>query len=126
MEQRLLMLSQIGFSFLLIALISNIITIISFKINKDFFKEKIFFYSVYFACISIIISFFSLMGSFVISDFSNFIVFQNSHSSKPLLYKITGTWGNHEGSMLLWLLIMSLYTSVFSFNNSLKSLTEYL
>jgi len=114
------MLSQIGFTFLFIAFISNIVTIISYKINKDFFKEKIFYYSVYFACISIIVSFFSLMGSFVTSDFSNFNVFQNSHSSNPLLYKITATWGNHEGSMLLWLLIMSLYTSVFSFNNSLS------
>ena len=36
----------------------------------------------------------------LVSDFSNYNVFQNSHSSKPLLYKITGTWGNHEGSML--------------------------
>ena len=36
----------------------------------------------------------------ILSDFSNFNVFQNSHSAKPLIYKISGTWGNHEGSML--------------------------
>jgi cytochrome c-type biogenesis protein CcmF len=60
------------------------------------------------------------MFAYISSDFSNFIVFQNSHSSKPLLYKITGTWGNHEGSMLLWLLIMSLYNVFFSFNITLE------
>ncbi|HIC42253.1 MAG TPA: heme lyase CcmF/NrfE family subunit, partial [Pelagibacterales bacterium] len=60
------------------------------------------------------------MFAYISSDFSNFNVFQNSHSSKPLLYKITGTWGNHEGSMLLWLLIMSLYNVFFSFNITLE------
>jgi cytochrome c-type biogenesis protein CcmF len=60
------------------------------------------------------------MFAYISSDFSNFNVFQNSHSSKPLLYKITGTWGNHEGSMLLWLLIMSLYNVFFSFNTTLE------
>ena len=66
------------------------------------------------------LSFFALMFAYISSDFSNFNVFQNSHSSKPLLYKITGTWGNHEGSMLLWLLIMSLYNVFFSFNITLE------
>jgi cytochrome c-type biogenesis protein CcmF len=49
-----------------------------------------------------------LMWSFAVSDFSVENVYQNSHSLKPLLYKITGTWGNHEGSMVLWLLILAL------------------
>ena len=61
-----------------------------------------------------IISFFSLMSAYILSDFSNFNVFQNSHSDKPLIYKISGTWGNHEGSMLLWLSILSLYAFFFS------------
>ena len=43
-----------------------------------------------------------LMQAFVVSDFSVVTVADNSHSAKPLLYKFTGTWGNHEGSMLLW------------------------
>jgi cytochrome c-type biogenesis protein CcmF len=43
------------------------------------------------------------------SDFSVANVFENSHSLKPLVYKITGVWGNHEGSMLLWVLILSLF-----------------
>ena len=49
-----------------------------------------------------------LVWSSVVDDFSVLNVTQNSHSLKPLLYKITGTWGNHEGSILLWCLILSL------------------
>jgi len=59
------------------------------------------------------------MLAYLSSDFTNFNVFENSHSSKPLIYKIAGTWGNHEGSMLLWLLILSLYSLLFSFNKTL-------
>ena len=44
-----------------------------------------------------------------VSDFSVLNVGENSHSMKPLLYKITGVWGNHEGSMLLWVLILALF-----------------
>ncbi len=51
----------------------------------------------------------ALMWAFVTSDFSLRLVVQNSHSAKPMLYKISGTWGNHEGSMLLWVLIVSLF-----------------
>ena len=53
-------------------------------------------------------SFFVLMYSHIISDFSVLNVFQNSHTTKPLLYKITGVWGNHEGSMLLWILVLAI------------------
>jgi cytochrome c-type biogenesis protein CcmF len=51
----------------------------------------------------------ALMWAFVTSDFSLRLVVLNSHSMKPMLYKISGTWGNHEGSMLLWVLIVSLF-----------------
>ncbi|WP_339767300.1 heme lyase CcmF/NrfE family subunit [uncultured Pseudosulfitobacter sp.] len=51
----------------------------------------------------------ALMWAFVTSDFSLRLVVQNSHSAKPMLYKISGTWGNHEGSMLLWVLIVTLF-----------------
>ena len=51
----------------------------------------------------------ALMYAFVTSDFSLSLVVANSHSAKPLLYKVTGVWGNHEGSMLLWVLIVTLY-----------------
>ena len=59
--------------------------------------------------ISSLISFFLLMYSHVVSDFSVLNVFQNSHTTKPLLYKISGVWGNHEGSMLLWILVLTLF-----------------
>ena len=54
----------------------------------------------------ILVAFFTLMFAYVVSDFSLLNVYQNSHSAKPLLYKITGVWGNHEGSMLLWVLVL--------------------
>jgi len=55
------------------------------------------------------IAFFSLMWAFVVSDFTVSLVVQSSHSAKPLLYKISGVWGNHEGSMVLWVFILSLF-----------------
>ena len=61
----------------------------------------------------VIVSFFSLVASFVSSDFSNETVFNHSHTTKPLFYKISGTWGNHEGSLLLWLLVLTLFISLF-------------
>ncbi|MCR9126135.1 MAG: heme lyase CcmF/NrfE family subunit [Rhodobacteraceae bacterium] len=54
-------------------------------------------------------AFAALMYAFVTSDFSLKLVVENSHSAKPMLYKISGTWGNHEGSMLLWVLIVALF-----------------
>ena len=50
-----------------------------------------------------------LVYAFVTSDFSLVLVAENSHTTKPLIYKIAGVWGNHEGSMVLWVLILSLY-----------------
>src|ERR1700704_1156147 len=55
------------------------------------------------------IAFGALKICYVRSDFSVINVFENSHSAKPLIYKISGVWGNHEGSMLLWVLILSLF-----------------
>jgi cytochrome c-type biogenesis protein CcmF len=54
----------------------------------------------------VLTAFFTLMFAYVVSDFSILNVYQNSHTAKPLLYKITGVWGNHEGSMLLWVLVL--------------------
>ena len=61
----------------------------------------------------VVISFLSLILSFIKSDFSNETVFNNSHTTKPLFYKISGTWGNHEGSLLLWLLVLTLFIFIF-------------
>ncbi len=54
-------------------------------------------------------SFAALTYGFVTSDFSLKVVYANSHTDKPMLYKIAGVWGNHEGSMLLWVLILALF-----------------
>ena len=61
----------------------------------------------------IILSFFGLIIAFINSDFSNSTVFNHSHTTKPLFYKISGTWGNHEGSLLLWLLVLTLFIFLF-------------
>jgi cytochrome c-type biogenesis protein CcmF len=57
----------------------------------------------------VLLAFLALMHAYVTSDFSVLNVVQNSHSAKPLLYKFTGVWGNHEGSMVLWVLILTIY-----------------
>jgi len=63
-----------------------------------------------------------LMYSYVINDTTVMNVVQNSHSAKPLLYKITGTWGNHEGSLVLWVLILALCgAAVSAFGRDLPS-----
>ncbi|MBS3650784.1 heme lyase CcmF/NrfE family subunit [Pseudaminobacter sp. 19-2017] len=55
------------------------------------------------------IAFAALTATYIQSDFSVANVWENSHSLKPMLYKVTGTWGNHEGSMLLWVLILTFF-----------------
>jgi len=57
----------------------------------------------------IVAAFAALTHAFVVSDFSVKLVADNSHSLKPMIYKISGVWGNHEGSMLLWVLILALF-----------------
>ena len=57
----------------------------------------------------------ALMHAYVVSDFTVINVIQNSHTDKPLLYKITGVWGNHEGSMLLWVFMLSLCSGAVAF-----------
>src|SRR5258708_23487708 len=65
-------------------------------------------------------SFTALVWLHVTSDFSVANVFENSHSLKPLIYKVTGVWGNHEGSMLLWVSILALFGGlVAAFGNTL-------
>ena len=59
--------------------------------------------------IAVLFAFTMLTVAFVTSDFSVKLVASNSHSLKPMLYKVSGVWGNHEGSMLLWILILAFY-----------------
>jgi len=62
----------------------------------------------------VFLSFATLVYSFVVSDFSVALVASHSHSAKPLIYKISGTWGNHEGSLLLWIVILVLFGGIFA------------
>ncbi len=61
------------------------------------------------------LAFGALTYAFVVSDFSVITVAQNSHTTKPLIYKITGVWGNHEGSMLLWVFVLAIYSAIMTF-----------
>jgi cytochrome c-type biogenesis protein CcmF len=72
-------------------------------------KIKIISISVKGILISSLFSFFILIYLHIISDFSVLNVFQNSHTTKPLFYKITAVWGNHEGSMLLWIIVLTIF-----------------
>jgi cytochrome c-type biogenesis protein CcmF len=70
----------------------------------------------------LLLAFLALMHAYVVSDFSVANVAINSHSTKPLLYRISGVWGNHEGSMLLWVLILALFgAAVAVFGNNLPA-----
>ena len=109
------MASLIGYYSLIFGLCSSflilIISVKNFK-DKNIFDKKIIsitFLQLFF----VIVSFFGLIASFVNSDFSNQTVFNHSHTTKPLFYKISGTWGNHEGSLLLWLLVLTLFIFLF-------------
>ncbi|WP_455479725.1 heme lyase CcmF/NrfE family subunit [Bartonella sp. B23] len=59
-----------------------------------------------------LLSFLIIVHAYIVSDFSVLNVVENSHSEKPLLYKITGIWGNHEGSMLLWVLSLAFFSAL--------------
>jgi cytochrome c-type biogenesis protein CcmF len=62
------------------------------------------------------IAFLLLIYCYATSDFSVVNVYENSHTAKPFIYKITGTWGNHEGSMLLWVWVLTLFTAAYAVN----------
>ena len=106
--------NYIGFYALLFGLVISFILIVKsilFLKNKN--KVDNFFSLLSSQFILTVISFLSLVYSFVNSDFSNNTVFNHSHTSKPLFYKISGTWGNHEGSLLLWLLVLTFFIMIF-------------
>ena len=96
---------------LFVSLILIIVTFINFKLNKSLNFN--IFGTVVLQFVLICVSFFALVFAFIYSEFNNAAVYYNSHTSKPLFYKISGTWGNHEGSLLLWLLVLSLFTLIF-------------
>ena len=60
----------------------------------------------------VVFAFAALTTVYVTSDFSVNNVWENSHSAKPMIFKVSGVWGNHEGSMLLWVLILALFAAL--------------
>ena len=110
------MLSNLGNLLLLLSVLLSILIIyISFKCLNT--PNNFIFKSIYQISIlqstSILVCFFTLIAAFLVSDFSLINVYQNSHSLKPIFYKISGTWGNHEGSLLLWVIILTIFSFLF-------------
>ena len=117
------MASLIGFYSLIFGLCCSFLIILLSVKNfryKNIFDNKIIsltFLQLFF----VVVSFLGLILSFVNSDFSNETVFNHSHTTKPLFYKISGTWGNHEGSLLLWLLVLTLFIFIFLLKSKKQS-----
>ncbi|MDC1050085.1 heme lyase CcmF/NrfE family subunit [Candidatus Pelagibacter sp.] len=108
--------NQIGYYSLILGLLLSIllcgVSIKDFNNTNKQINQNILSLS-FLQLVFVIVSFLSLIISFINSDFSNETVFNNSHTTKPLFYKISGTWGNHEGSLLLWLLVLTLFIFLF-------------
>ena len=108
--------NQIGYYSLLLGLLSSfllcIVSVKDFNSSNNKINQNILSLS-FLQLMLVVVSFLSLIISFVNSDFSNETVFNNSHTTKPLFYKISGTWGNHEGSLLLWLMVLTLFIFLF-------------
>ena len=109
------MASLIGYYSLIFGLICSFVIVYLSIINlRDInILDKRIILSAFIQFSFVVISFFGLIISFINSDFSNETVFNHSHTTKPLFYKISGTWGNHEGSLLLWLLVLTLFIFIF-------------
>ena len=113
------MIAELGLIFLILSIIFSLshclypslksilsINLINIKILPKKISNLVF--------VTTLLSFCCLTYCFIISDFSLLITSQNSNSQLPLIYKITGVWGNHEGSMLLWLLVMTFFGFLFA------------
>ncbi len=112
----------IGFALLLLVLsisislpLFNFVSLRKKTPTKFLELEKISFYLTALSFVAAAISQLCLIYSFIISDYSIANVYQNSHHLKPLIYKVSGSWGNHEGSMLLLISILSAYSFGFAF-----------
>jgi len=110
------MLSNIGISLVVLVLILSFLTIytayLDLKTSNQFIKVSIYKLSLFQTTFTVL-SFFTLIIGFINSDFSLINVYENSHTTKPFFYKIAGTWGNHEGSLLLWINILVIFSYLF-------------
>ena len=118
-----MILSQIGYySLIFVLAISILILFFCFKqlkfLNKNYYSNLINLNFLQF--LLVVISFSSLIFSFLNSQFINRTVYENSHTTKPFFYKLSGTWGNHEGSLLLWILVLIIFCLLFLFTSQKK------
>ena len=114
------MISNFGNLLLFISIVLSLSIIYlsnkNLKLNGNQITKNIFQLSLIQSTL-VIICFFTLIAAFIVSDFSLITVYQNSHSMKPIFYKITGTWGNHEGSLMLWVIILTIFSFLFLIYN---------
>ena len=121
------MVAELGFILLIFAFVlsaihlffSTRVCFINFSEDNFSILRKINFS----ICLLLITSFLFLIISYVLSDFSVLNIYNNSHTNKPLLYKVSGTWGNHEGSLLMWLAFLggySFFLTLYTKNNNKK------
>jgi len=110
------MLSNIGISLVVLISILSLMIIYTasfdLKISRPVIKKSIYKLSLFQTTFTVL-CFFTLIIGFINSDFSIINVYENSHTSKPFFYKIAGTWGNHEGSLLLWINILVIFSYLF-------------
>ncbi|MEK9638033.1 MAG: heme lyase CcmF/NrfE family subunit, partial [Pelagibacteraceae bacterium] len=110
------MLSEFGqLSIFFVTIFSFLIIYKSFlglKSNNQIIEPGIYQLSLWQVTVTIL-SFLVLIAAYLVSDFSLINVYENSHTAKPLFYKIAGSWGNHEGSLLLWINILVIFSYLF-------------
>ena len=118
------MLSNLGIIFSSISLLASLFLIhlsfVELKVSGDKIPKKIYKFSLVQLIFSLL-SFLILLIGYIFSDFSMINVYENSHTTKPLFYKISGTWGNHEGSLLLWINILVIFSFLFLILNKNKN-----
>lgn len=107
------MIGEAGFLFLVLSLFFSGLLVFQRRINPKYLATGLW--------VSGITSFLLLMSGYIVSDFSIINVYENSHTIKPLIYKITGTWGNHEGSMLLAIVILASYLLHYAWHHPTQS-----
>ena len=114
-------LSNLGIFSLILTLVLSLMIIynsfLDLKTSNQSIKKYIYKLSLFQITLTIL-SLLILIVAYVSSDFSLINVYENSHSAKPLFYKISGAWGNHEGSLLLWITILVLFSFLFLIYNS--------
>ena len=111
-----MMFGKLGYFSLFFSLIFSLlilfIIIRNLKNKNSEINQNVYYFS-FLQLFLVALSFVCLVLSFVQSDFSLISVYENSHTDKPLFYKISGTWGNHEGSLLLWLIVLVIFSFLF-------------